>query len=225
MQRFDWRQVESTNYIEYIQNLRAIGCPEMTIRDIVVADVNALFENRERQRRVATNGIAFWKAGSKPKRLARDRAEKAHQELETERVAILKQLLGSDFAVPSRPLLLDDDEITTSLLDFLPEGQREVAGATVKQLNAEFSRKFTPVWNSGNWNADARSNYIAYVQEKDEQLTAALGREGRMEYEMRDSPLSNFLRLRFQGVDFTEQEFRQLYTAAEPYGLQGTVSR
>src|SRR5260370_41541655 len=44
--RFDWRQVESPDYKEYIANLRAIGCPEKTIKEIVTADVNDLFSAR-----------------------------------------------------------------------------------------------------------------------------------------------------------------------------------
>ena len=43
---FDWRQVESGDYLQYIANLRAIGCPEKTIKDIIVADVNDLFASR-----------------------------------------------------------------------------------------------------------------------------------------------------------------------------------
>jgi hypothetical protein len=39
--RFQWSQIESTNYTTYISNLRAIGCPEQTIRDIIVADVHS----------------------------------------------------------------------------------------------------------------------------------------------------------------------------------------
>ena len=44
---FSWRQVESEDYQEYIANLRSIGCPEQTIRDIIVADVNKLYAARE----------------------------------------------------------------------------------------------------------------------------------------------------------------------------------
>src|SRR5687767_831304 len=39
---FDWRLVESEDYKKYIVNLRSIGCPEETIRDIITADVNKL---------------------------------------------------------------------------------------------------------------------------------------------------------------------------------------
>ena len=39
-QFFSWREVESDDYPTYIANLRDIGCPEQTIRDIIIADVN-----------------------------------------------------------------------------------------------------------------------------------------------------------------------------------------
>ena len=37
---FLWSQLESTDYRTYVANLRAIGCPEQTLRDIVMADVD-----------------------------------------------------------------------------------------------------------------------------------------------------------------------------------------
>lgn len=43
---FNWRQIESTNYHTFIANLRHISCPESTIRDIVIADLNQLFDLR-----------------------------------------------------------------------------------------------------------------------------------------------------------------------------------
>src|SRR5687767_6195122 len=43
---FHWGSVESDDYREYIANLRAIGCPEETIRDIIIADVNKLYAGR-----------------------------------------------------------------------------------------------------------------------------------------------------------------------------------
>lgn len=41
--KFDWRLVESEDYRTYIKNLRDIGCPEQTVRDIVTADVMQAF--------------------------------------------------------------------------------------------------------------------------------------------------------------------------------------
>jgi hypothetical protein len=41
--RFDWRELEAPDYPTYIANLRAINCPEQTVRDIITADVASLF--------------------------------------------------------------------------------------------------------------------------------------------------------------------------------------
>src|SRR5215510_15089950 len=45
-ERFTWSQIESADYRTYITNLRSIGCPEQTIRDIIVADVQGLYAPR-----------------------------------------------------------------------------------------------------------------------------------------------------------------------------------
>jgi hypothetical protein len=46
---FRWSQLESTDYKIYIANLRGIGCPEQTIRDLIVADVHNLYSLRCQQ--------------------------------------------------------------------------------------------------------------------------------------------------------------------------------
>ena len=47
-ERFDWRQIEASDYPAYIANLRAIHCPEQTVRDIITADVANLFARHRR---------------------------------------------------------------------------------------------------------------------------------------------------------------------------------
>ena len=46
---FQWRQIESTDYRVYIANLRRIGCPETTVRDIIRADVRGLFGAKRKE--------------------------------------------------------------------------------------------------------------------------------------------------------------------------------
>lgn len=45
---FNWSELESGDYPTYIANLRRIGCPEATVRDIIKADVGELYESRRR---------------------------------------------------------------------------------------------------------------------------------------------------------------------------------
>ena len=61
----DWRTVESGDYKEYIANLRSIGCPEETIRDIIIADVNKLFEDRKKALKKPVEPFKFWETGNK----------------------------------------------------------------------------------------------------------------------------------------------------------------
>src|SRR6266850_6149243 len=90
--RFNWREVESPDYRTYIANLRAIGCPEETIRDIVIADVNKLFAVRKDTLRDPTPW-KYWRSDLRAARLSR--AHQAHMlELDTERRALLTTLLG-----------------------------------------------------------------------------------------------------------------------------------
>ncbi len=46
--RFRWDKVESTDYFQYIANLRTVGCPDETVRDIVLADVRKLYARERR---------------------------------------------------------------------------------------------------------------------------------------------------------------------------------
>jgi LysM repeat protein len=90
-QLFSWREVESADYPTYISNLRDIGCPEQTIRDIIIADVNMLYA-RKRATELITAEQQWWR--SEPDAdVARAAAEKA-RELEDERRTLLTRLLG-----------------------------------------------------------------------------------------------------------------------------------
>src|SRR5216683_4872021 len=57
--RFHWSMIESEDYHAYIANLRAIGCPESTIRDIIYADVSEMFV-RKRQASLEPMERQFW---------------------------------------------------------------------------------------------------------------------------------------------------------------------
>ena len=69
---FHWRQLESTNYDDYVANLRAAGCPDRTIRDIIVADVWDRYEAAKQREDYPSS---YWLNG--PRRVAAERAREA----------------------------------------------------------------------------------------------------------------------------------------------------
>src|SRR5947208_8054614 len=82
---FRWGSVESPDYREYIANLRAIGCPEETIRDIVIADVNKLFAGRIAGLYPTAKDYKFWRVEDRTAR-EEDRArEQKRRQIEKEK--------------------------------------------------------------------------------------------------------------------------------------------
>src|SRR5690348_11397855 len=60
-QIFSWREIESPDYPTFISNLRSIDCPEQTIRDIIIADVNSLY-SLKRATNLITSEQQWWRS-------------------------------------------------------------------------------------------------------------------------------------------------------------------
>ena len=43
-----WRLIASADYRQYIANLRAVGCPDWLVRDIIVADIDDFYDQKSR---------------------------------------------------------------------------------------------------------------------------------------------------------------------------------
>lgn len=88
--RFQWRSLESADYRTYIANLKAIGCPHQTIRDIITADVDGLYASRRAE---------LLQQGSTGPVIARANAQQAlaakMNALYSEEASVLAALLGS----------------------------------------------------------------------------------------------------------------------------------
>src|SRR5688500_9606309 len=91
-QFFSWSEVESPDYPTYIGNLRRIGMPEKTIRDIVVADVNELYAERMAKELILPEQ-RWWLP--EPEMDAFESAMNQIRALETEKNQMLTTLLGA----------------------------------------------------------------------------------------------------------------------------------
>ena len=119
-QFFTWREVESADYPEYVANLRDIGCPEQTVRDIIIADVNALYA-RKRATELVTADQQWWR--SEPDTNVVQAAAEKSRALDDERKALLARLLGTGWESgdlvnlprPSRAGILLDGPVLGSL--------------------------------------------------------------------------------------------------------------
>src|SRR5438093_5220613 len=91
-----WRSLESRDFKQLIRNLRAVECPEPTIRDIVFQRVNLHFAEREGLVRFKLAGPAKDWASRPP--LTDEEIERAKQwrAFQLEKRALLKDLLNVD---------------------------------------------------------------------------------------------------------------------------------
>lgn len=88
---FRWSDLESEDYHVYIERLRAVECPEKTIKQIIAADIHQLYERRLE---LPIQGESFWLSGNR--RSALEQAKQARRELLLEeKRMLLAELLGS----------------------------------------------------------------------------------------------------------------------------------
>src|SRR2546430_9500546 len=57
---FRWAQIESEDYRTYIARLRSIGCPEQTIRDLIIADLDKTLAPRMQSIVPRRKDLKFW---------------------------------------------------------------------------------------------------------------------------------------------------------------------
>lgn len=90
VREFDWSQIESADYPTYVANLRKIGCPEQTLRDIIVADVDTLYApRRARLEQMLSNGGSSFGQSARP-------VETELLQLRKEEAALIATLLGGN---------------------------------------------------------------------------------------------------------------------------------
>jgi hypothetical protein len=127
---FQWSQIESADYRVYVQNLRDVGCPEATIRDMITAEVDELFVGRVRDL-VNPHVPQFWNLLASKETLEAlvEAKGKELNELGDQRTEMLRLLLGKD----GQDFVEGDNEAGEAaeaerqrqLYGFLPAGKRD----------------------------------------------------------------------------------------------------
>ena len=142
-QFFSWGELESANYSQYIENLRSINCPEQTIRDIIIADVNQLFTKRRSTEAIPTTR-QWWQNEADPAQLRQARRQIAA--LEMERRALLSELLGPDWdhSAASGPTVAIRVPLDGPLLGAL-SGEAEEA---VQTISGKIQREYEAILKS-----------------------------------------------------------------------------
>lgn len=132
--RFRWGQVESEDYASYIANLRAVGCPEKTVQDIVLADVEKFYFSRIVDVERMPVG-RFWQTAEK-RALDDRRKQRRIRELRREKWELIQTLLGLDYDLEDVKNW-HEEEWAAMLLGFLPDPRPVQVIAQAKRFGEE----------------------------------------------------------------------------------------
>lgn len=212
---FNWRDLESKDYHQYISNLKAVGCPWETIKDIIIADVNKMYAPK-----FAVFGVDsvtnVWIRGSHE--LAAKEAK--IKGLKAEKRSLLVALLGNDIYDDVRDLS-GEYSLSDARWDFLPKEKRDQARlidetytASAEALYARTARFHMPEDDEELRKLDAAKRVS---------LSAILTPLELEQLDMRNSQLGARLRL-MDGVSFSEDEFMKVFRVlreSEQAGVEG----
>ena len=212
-QLISWKALESSDYMVYIRNLRAVECPEQTIRDIIIADVNQAFSRRR-----ATEAISVyqhWWRLIPDGDLEKDAAAKLLA-LESERKSLLTKLLGPGWeSDPNVPPLEQGSSIclTGPILGDLPDATKlevyNIAVGMDKKLDAYREAQL----KLGKPTDPAEE--LRIQQGTRSELAKLLTPAQLEEFLLRYSDTAQFLRMEMHSVELSADEFRALFKAQD----------
>src|SRR5581483_4264955 len=196
-------------------NLRAIGCPEQTIRDIVVADVNQLYA-KKRLLEVVTPEQQWWR--SVPDTNVTRSARAKILELDQERRELLTTLLGPKWELADPTAKLSSIALTGPILgELAPETRQaveDIAARSQQQVQAYLDgqkkegKPIDPV------------ELAKMERETRNELTQVLNPDQMEEYLLRYSQTASDLRSQLSGVEVTPDEFRNLFRSTDSIDQQ-----
>jgi hypothetical protein len=220
-QNFSWSEIESPDYATYVSNLRSIGCPEQTVRDIIVADVNELFARR-RFTEVVTAEQQWWK--TEPDMDVTEAAMAKMQALELERQQLLTQLLGSHW------------DTSTTTTTTMPGSQTTLDGPVLGAMTPEKKRAIHEIEARAQ---KLQQEYVAEMtrlgQKPDPAKIAQMREQTRLEmgqlmspaeleeYLLRYSSNAQNLRNELRGLDLSAEEFRTIFRIRDPLDRQAQI--
>jgi LysM repeat protein len=213
-QFFSWQELESNDYQQYVKNLRDIGCPEPTIRDIIIADVNQLYVNRF-MTEVTDPDQEWWRSTPSTNLLADSAAKKLA--LNQERKSLLETLLGTNWDIASIPLETVVP-LNGKVLGDLPLDTKQAVERIVSRQAQQWEAYVSMQTSMGNPVDDAE--YARLEQKTRVELSHLLTPDQLEEYMLRHSGTASGLRSQLRSVDLTPDEFRRLFRIADPLGQE-----
>lgn len=203
---FHWSQLESEDYEQYRANLVAVGCPPSTVKDILRADINQLFDERRREA-LKSFQREFWTVIAPPLNVFSSprlkEVEKTVLLVEEERRRVLRQLLGeNEHSVEvleySSPVFPETED------SFLSEEKHQA----IEALRQRFQQDVDALGKLKLDEKERKAEVKRLAEELRARIASLLTPEEFAEYEARVSPTASRVRQALGDFEPTDEEFR-----------------
>lgn len=214
-----WAQLESEDYKTYVARLRSIGCPEQTIRDIIIADLDKLLAPEMQAASGRRRDVKYWH--SVEEELANDvdpsDVAKKQREIDKRKREIVRELVNIDLN-RERMRLQGQEDYYERRLSFLPEERRShVRDLLEKYDEAEKAIREKELEDGEALSVADRAQLRAIEKQREEEMAKFLSPTEKAQYELWASPTANAVRYAFYGMNATEEEFSSVYQARRAF--------
>jgi hypothetical protein len=210
---FRWSQLETDDYRAFIQRLRAVGCPEQTIRDLVIADLDKLFAARLLAINPAARELHYWQPDNKDLETSADYRERQRQlrEIDFAKRQVLSELLGVDLVAERNKVQGSEDRFGRRL-GFLPDAKRGQVRMLLENYNDAELEIRQKTWEEGEeLTSDDLARLKSLQEQRDQAITQALSEDELQQYQLAMSPLAYQVRDSLFGMNATEPEYLTVY--------------
>lgn len=205
---FHWSELAADDLKVYRDNLRAVGCPEATVRDIMLAEINERFAQRRRAL-LADAQRRFWEVAARGEDAVETEWEAPLEKLDDARKELITEVLGEDREDEQRNRAAQTKQLEREYA-WLPEEKR----AQIMALAARHREQVDAYWEG------IRANGLDYRPTPEEsqrldklkvEFEAArkqlLGPADFEEFQLRTANAGHWAS-RLEGFDVTEAEWR-----------------
>jgi hypothetical protein len=197
-----------------VENLRLIGCPEETIRDIIGSELDKMYSERMLDE-LSSLDVQWWRSQPDEVRLAEQ--QQILQQLSRDRQTVLDSLLGTDSPVES--VTEETDSLFVGgVLGELPDETKLQVSEIQNRLFAQEQAYLDDIESGVSQINPVRLAEIRYRAR--EELSAILTPEQLEEYLLRHSVNAEILRTELGSFEASPEEFRELFRLRDPLEQQ-----
>jgi hypothetical protein len=217
-----WQQLESEDYRMYIQRLRAIGCPEQTIRDIIIADVDKTLAPRMQSIVPYRSDLKYWQPEAEELAYSYDQREwlRKQREVDFQKREVIRELLGVDL-VGERLKQQGKEDYYGRRLGFLAEDKRGQVRTVIEKYSDQELALREKEWEEGETlSPDDRAKLARLRQDRQAELAKLLTPAEQQNYDLWLGFTANKVREALYGMDATEDEFLKIYRLRKSFDDQ-----